>query len=244
MKVKQKTGTEMSVIAKITVDATGRARRLARRFEEEEKRSAARLVAFKTHLAHASAEPNVCEIYAYSGGYGGCNQVEDGLYNLCFITTSADTRRMGSDPEMLMRKIVAGNGRAADVLKTAEVVRPWLAVPIEGFGRGDLIPAAGMICVGDTAAFIDPFTGSGILMALESAKVASAVVAEGLTNRRDFRFIDDSYRERYEITFGSRLRLCSLLRFSAFVPAIAGAVISVLSTSSHLRRRIASSTRT
>jgi len=108
-------------------------------------------------------------------------------------------------------------------------------------GRGELVPANGLISVGDAAAFIDPFTGSGILLALESAKIAASVVADNLN--LDFERLSAAYKKRYAEVFDKRLRVCSMLRHAAFVPFWAEATIAVLGMSVRLRRRIARATR-
>lgn len=244
IKLKSKIGEETDVLANITIDATGRTRALARRFEKNtESKSPANFVAFKTHLRGARIAAGACEIYVYRGGYGGCNRVENDLYNLCFIASAADTKRLGSDAERVMREVVFTNKRAAEAMKDATVAKPWLAVPIERFGRGELVPAPGLITVGDAAAFIDPFTGSGMLLALESGKIAAAAIADGFSVGTDFQSVVEKYRHNYSATFDHRLRVCSLLRHAAFVPFLAESTISLLSLSTSLRRAVARSTR-
>ena len=244
IKLKDKSGTESSISAKLTIDATGRTRSLARRVKKPtEEKTPAKFVAFKTHLRGAHVAEGVCEIYAHHGGYGGCNRVEDNLYNLCFIASANDTKRLGSDATRVMREVVFTNKRAAEAMKNAVVAKPWLAVPIERFGRGSLVPATGLLTVGDAAAFIDPFTGSGMLLALESAKIASAAVVNNFGDAFDFHKIADEYRRNYATAFDTRLRVCSMLRHAAFIPFLAEATIALLGISTNFRRRIARATR-
>lgn len=243
IKLKDKNGLDINVSARLTIDATGRTRSLARRFDKETVKRPAEFVAFKTHLRGARVAAGACEIYAYRGGYGGCNRVENDLYNLCFIASTKDTKRLGSDAERVMREIVFTNRRAAEAMKDASVAKPWLAVPIQSFGRGTLVPAVGLITIGDAAAFIDPFTGSGMLLALESAKIAAGAVVSQFCNSTEFHALSAEYRRNYSAAFDRRLRVCSLLRHAAFIPFLAESVISVLSLSTPLRRRLARATR-
>ncbi len=244
LKLRDKTGSESEAFARVVVDATGRTRSLARRLSVESgPRQAAKFVAFKTHLTGAEIDPGVCEIYSYRGGYGGCSRVEHDLYDLCFIVSASDTKRLGSDAEVILRNIVFTNNRAAASLENAEIANPWLAVPIERYGRGDLVPAPGMITVGDAAAFIDPFTGSGILLALESSRIASEAIIAATINGNDFDRMATEYKRNYDLTFSRRLRICSILRYAASVPFLAGATISLLGLNSGLRRRVAQATR-
>lgn len=235
-------GQADEISAELVIDATGRHRVLARRIAGQ-KTPRAGLVAFKTHVTGASVPERDCEIYAFRGGYGGCVRVEDGLNNLCFIASAADAKAMGSDPDRVLREGMFTNRRAADMLGNAKVAGEWHAVPISHFGRSSLVPATGLITVGDAAAFIDPFTGSGILLALESASIASAAILEHFARDRDFSTFAAEYERRYAAAFGRRLRLCSMLRHASVFPFIAESLIAALSLSSGLRRRLARATR-
>jgi len=235
----------------VTIDATGRTRALARRVPSvvkttKSRRLRPRLLAFKAHLSDACVPRQTCEIYFYPGGYGGINCVGENLSNLCFITLAKDVRRCGSDPEKVIREVVCKNSRAAKTLALARVQTDWLGVSLEGFGRQVVVPADGMLVAGDAAAFIDPFTGSGILMALETGQLAAETIIDHLPTLRsngDFELLAKQYRVAYTRRFRTRLRVCSFLRTAAFVPRFAGAAILFSSASEQLRKRLATATR-
>jgi flavin-dependent dehydrogenase len=235
--------------APLTIDATGRARVLGRRVEKRERgfeEHRTTLVAFKAHLENTSVAAGACEIYFYQGGYGGLSTIENGLSNLCFIAAAADVRALGGDAEKAMRKIVCQNSRAAETLASATAASPWLAVSLERFGRHALQPARGLIAIGDAASFIDPFTGSGMLMALQSGELIGEIVSgrlKEINDERGLRMIADRYRAAYQQRFGARLRLCSALRRAAFVPGLASLAISLFGSSNAVRRRLTLATR-
>ncbi len=259
----ERRGVAAELRARVTVDATGRARALARRVEGAAKGNAggaqeARahadaspkrmpLVAFKAHLENAGGGVGVCEIYFYRGGYGGLSRVEKGLSNLCFIVAAGDVRARASDAERVMREIVMTNTRAAETLRGARISSPWLAVALESFGRRELVPCDGLLTVGDAASFIDPFTGSGMLMALESGELAGAAVARAFPALRaggQFEPLATDYHARYQARFAARLRVCSWLRRAAFAPGLATeAGIIALGASERVRRAVARATR-
>lgn len=268
--------------SRVTIDATGRQRTVARHAARELKaggdgdrrvvassergveirssehgegaKARASLVAFKAHLEGARGEARTCEIYFYPGGYGGLSPVEGGASNLCFIARARDVRARGSDAERVMREVLMRNRRAAHTLASARARTRWLGVSIESFGRHAPAPAAGLLAVGDAAAFIDPFTGSGMLMALESGELAAHAVARWLAESdRDaesgrlgaaFDSLARDYRAAYAERFDARLRLCSALRRAAFSPPqLAEVAVLALGASERLRRRLARATR-
>ncbi|PYJ52811.1 MAG: hypothetical protein DME82_15585 [Verrucomicrobia bacterium] len=240
---------EMSFRAPITIDATGRTRALARRLGRARNSRGpqrAPLVAFKAHLLHTRVEPGACEIYFYRGGYGGLSSIEGGLSNLCFIAAARDVRACDSDADRVMREVVCQNRRASQTLGSARVQSSWLAVSLEGFGRRPVAPGGGLIAIGDAASFIDPFTGSGMLMALESGELAASVIADRLDGIRDATQVSEletQYRSAYQRRFDSRLRLCSIIRRAAFVPGLAELAIRFFGLSKLVRRKVTRATR-
>lgn len=235
--------------ARVSIDATGRTRSLARHVDQRGatlRKHTNPWVAFKAHLEHTQAAEGACEIYFYNGGYGGLSSVEGGVSNLCFIVSANDVRQCGSDPDRVMREVVMTNARAAQTLRTAKPQTSWLSVSLESFGHRTLVPANGLLTIGDAAAFIDPFTGSGMLMALESGQIAATAIAEQLDAVRagdGFAPLAREYRAEYRRRFHSRLRLSGLLRRAAFVPHLDAFAIALFGSSVRLRRRLARATR-
>jgi len=244
-----KAGEELhQCAAALTIEATGRNRTLAReRNHDASDGKRPELVAFKAHFENARVREGACEIYFYKHGYGGLSAVENGLTNLCFIVAARDVRRYASDPETVMREVVMKNRRAAYTLRGARSHTPWLSVSLRGFGRYALAPEPGLLTIGDAASFIDPFTGSGMLMALESGKLAAEVITRHLSTplsqlADDVFHIAREYQTAYAETFQSRLRTAGLLRLAAFVPGLASAAIRMSGVSSHFRRHLARAT--
>jgi menaquinone-9 beta-reductase len=242
-------GTDTPYSAPVTIDATGRTRALSRLVGGRRNGSQphrASLVAFKAHLEGANVAPGACEIYFYRGGYGGLSTIETGFSNLCFIASARDVRACNADAERVVREIVCQNLRASQTLVTARARSSWLAVALESFGRHSVVPAPGLLSIGDAASFIDPFTGSGMLMALESGELAARVVTDCLDAIRageNFTDLETKYRAAYRQNFDQRLRACSLMRRAAFVPGFAELAIRFFAANERIRRRVTLATR-
>lgn len=226
--------------APLMLDATGRARILSRKTDSRNAKRPS-LVAFKAHLRNTGVTPGACEIYFYPGGYGGLSTVESGTSNLCFIIAAEHVRRCDSDPNRVMREFVMTNPRAAHTLESATPASEWLSASWERFGRQRPSPAPGLLAIGDSAAFIDPFTGSGMLMAFESGELAAQTILRHQNS--SFTALADDYTTSYNETFAPRLRICGLLRRAAFSPRLAELGIAICGVSERLRNRLARSTR-
>lgn len=238
-------GEAFTVDGDVTVDATGRSAivsKLAARAGKVSGRTSdkAKFIGFKVHMRNASIRRGRCEMYFFRGGYAGLSNVENGLFNLCFLVEARAVREMKSDVGEILGRVVFQNPRAKAALENAEPVGEWLAVSVTGFGRKPLSPAPGLFTVGDSAAFIDPFTGSGMLLAFESAQMLAHSIAD---DRHSFASISHSYSRRYHTAFASRLRSASLLRRAAFVPVLASSAIRLAGVNERLTELAARLTR-
>lgn len=255
VKIKSANGETKEIKADLTIDATGRANvlgKLAQKFKVQGSMSEVgktqnpkskvenRLVGFKTHLKNANLKKGVCEIYFFRGGYGGLSFVENNLANHCFLIKAEIVKEFKGDADKIVEQVIFQNRRARETMANAETVFDWLAVSVDGFGGKNLNPAKNLFAVGDAAAFIDPFTGSGMLMALESAEILAQIIGENIFAREK---IADIYRQLHKERFQKRLRVCSLLRRAAFVPNFAKLVISALNLNKTARMFLAHSTR-
>jgi len=251
VKIRTKSGDVKEVFADLIIDATGRARVLGKmisrkgsthqrkKTENRKPKTENRLIGFKAHLKNFGLEKGVCEIYFFRGGYGGLSRVENNLANFCFLIRADVAREFDSDAGRIVENIRAQNERAATTLKNAQPIHDWLAVSVDGFGRANLNPARNVFAVGDAGAFIDPFTGSGMLMAFESAEILARAIIE--TSSRQM--MAAKYKKEYARKFRRRLFVCSLMRRAAFAPVIAETLISALSFADFPRKFLAQSTR-
>ncbi|HJT67478.1 MAG TPA: NAD(P)/FAD-dependent oxidoreductase [Pyrinomonadaceae bacterium] len=237
-----KIGTEEKEIhAQLTIDATGRARILARKTNHSHQNKP-KLIAFKAHFQNTRVASGACEIYFYRGGYGGLSSIEAGTSNLCFIISAEQVKRCHSDPARVMREMVMQNPRARYTLESAQTTSEWLSASWDQFGRQSPAPAKGLLAIGDAAAFIDPFTGSGMLMALESGELAAEVIVRH-RDRLESASLATEYTNLYRKKFDSRLKICSLLRRAAFSPRLAELGVTIFGASERFRNRIARATR-
>lgn len=242
VRVRKPDGRVDEVPSALTIDATGRACVLSRladkRFRRVNERRS-RFVAFKVHLAGTRLPHGSCEIYSFRNGYAGLSFVEGGEANLCFLA-KASLIKGGSDASDIFETLKRQNVRARTTLAEASKLHDWLSVSVPVFGLGDRSVVDGLCSVGDSAAFIDPFTGSGILMAIESAELMAQTIDR---HGADQAGLGEAYYTAYRERFRSRLLVSGLIRKVAYKPMLSSAAVILLSASERLRSTLARSTR-
>jgi flavin-dependent dehydrogenase len=241
--VKRDDSERAEIAAAYFVDATGRSNALTKIMTKKRSKTAptkASLLGFKNHFTGVEMPKGVCEIYSFDGGYGGLSHVEGGAVNLCFLIKASTAKDFAGDHAALLDHIRGRNRRAAETLRNAAPIADWIAVSVDGFGIKPAPPFANLLSVGDSAAFIDPFTGSGMLMAFESAELLARCLDRHETEPRALHRV---YRVEHRKLFGKRLLVSSVLRRAAFVPSVASAVIGAVGLSSRFREFLARATR-
>ena len=236
-------GERVEIGGRLFVDASGRPGALTRLIGKdlfEARPPKPKMVAFKSHLTGMSIDRDACEIYVFAGGYGGLSPIEGDLANLCFIVRAEVAKDLAAANGGHIELIASRNKRAAVTLRDAVTIGDWLAVPIAAFGNTERPKAANLIRVGDAAAFIDPFTGSGMLMALESAELLAECTGEYGVFASD---LGEVYARAHVRKFRNRLTASAVLRRAAFMPRLAAAAITLTGASDRFRERLARATR-
>jgi flavin-dependent dehydrogenase len=140
------------------------------------------------------------------------------------------------------------NSRAASVLASSTRCSEWLSVSLERLGLQDSSPKPGLLAIGDSAAFIDPFTGSGMLMALQSGELAARLIVRFVSgndgvDRSSMAQLASAYRDEYRKSFDLRFRTSWFIRLTAYRPRLAEMTILMVGLSDRFRNWIARSTR-
>lgn len=228
--------------APIIIDASGRNSRLmVKPNERVAGRRGKRLFAMKAHLEGVEGLFDQVELYFFPGGYGGLSRIEEGLVNLCFIVNERILKRAGGRPEVVLSETIMRNSLARERLAKAKAAGSWLAAGPLRFGsrRQSL---NGIIAIGDAAGMIDPFTGTGLQIALRSGEIAAEAILDS-TRRDPSVGLIEAYRKRYQTEFSRRMAVAGLLRRAAFSPPSATLVAGVLGMAPTLAKTLLRSTR-
>lgn len=255
-----KEGARVSFEAPVIIDASGRNSRLmVDKRERIAGRRGSRLYALKAHFNGVQGIDDQVELYFFPQGYGGLSLVEDGLVNLCFIVTEQALKDAAGDPSRVVEHTLMNNRLARERLRGAEPAGKWHSAGPLTFGRRRLA-RDGVIAIGDASGMIDPFTGTGIQMALRTGEMAAEAIVKamgavrstavpedrGAGRQRQSTVLDSvlaCYARQYESEFYKRMRVAGLLRAAAFSPAAASVVASVLTRMPRLTNLVLRATR-
>lgn len=232
-----------SFAAPVVVDASGRNGVFSKQTGQQPSRDGKpRLFGCKVHLRGVTGLGERGEMFFFRDGYGGLCEIEDERTNLCFITTEATLRAAKGDRAKLLDLTLRSNKAAPARLQNIEVAGEWLGTGPLTYGRQPSLP--GVLAIGDAGAFIDPFTGSGMLLALSSGELAAEVINESFAaGVRDVATISARYEQLHRAQFGWRFKACAVWRNLAFHPRARNTLVTVLARQQWLLRLAARSTR-
>jgi flavin-dependent dehydrogenase len=229
--------------ASLVIDASGRNGVFSNQVPQAASRfEGSRVFGCKVYLHGIEDLRDLGELYFFRDGYGGLTEVEDDRVNLCFLTTEATLREAKGDRQRLLDLTLRTNPAARKRLQDAVIDGEWLGAGPIIYGRRRTLP--GVLTIGDAAAFIDPFTGSGMLLALSSGELAANVVNQAFVpGERSVEIITRRFDQLHHAQFGWRLRICAMLRALTFQPATRSALVTILSRSRSLMKLAARGTR-
>ncbi|MEO8724758.1 MAG: FAD-dependent oxidoreductase [Acidobacteriaceae bacterium] len=169
------------------------------------------LIGIKAHFETDGAlapEPS-CDLHFFPGGYIGIQPISPCAINASALVDAAKYRDM---PAVLQ---AAGLGLVARAWKP--LFPPITCPPVRFAAPLPVDPISGVLNCGDAAAFIDPFAGDGMSLALHSGVLAGAhavrILAGASISEIAARY-DRAYRRRFAHTFRSAARM----RRFAFAP--------------------------
>ena len=180
---------------------------------------------FKRHYTGTSDEGRgTIELYSFAHGYLGVNDVEGGITNICGLVHASrlqghkgrwdafvETIRAEESP---LDEMYARHAPAQDGFLSSEPV----------IFRARSAVEEGIFMIGDASGVIDPLTGNGMAMAMQSALVAAPFIAAALENG-DHNRSEDGYRTRHAELFGRRIAWSRRVAFLLSRPALLDAAL-------------------
>jgi len=200
----------------------------------------AKWIGLKAHFAE-TAPPASVDLYFFDGGYCGIQPVnlaggaEPQRINACAMVRADVASSMA---EMLaLHPALQGRASQWQPLSDPVSVGPLLF-------RKPQPEVDGMLRVGDAAAFVDPFVGDGISLALRSGALAAECLTPFFAGKGDVREAARFYAERYERQLVPVFQASSRIRRMLLLPRVLRLpILFLLENTPAITRHLVKSTR-
>jgi len=190
-------------------------------------------IGLKGHFREAAPSPTV-DLYFFDGGYCGVQPVGESAVNACAMVRSDTAHSLeevfSRQPELWQRS------RSWEPL-----FPPITTSPL--YFREPQTESNGMLLAGDAAAFIDPFAGDGISLALHSGALAAETLGSFLQGKRSLPEARQQYRELYFKQFAPAFRSAARVRTMLSAPHFVRSIFVRLAGLGPFGRAIIRSTR-
>jgi flavin-dependent dehydrogenase len=214
------------VRARVIAGAWGRWGRfdqqLARAFVRDR---AHRNFGFKRHYRAAAGGDGVIELHAFRRGYLGVNEVEGGITNVCGLVHASRLAQHKGRWDTFVEQI-------RDEAPRLETLYAGLAPAQDGFLSSEPVifrarsaVEEGIFMVGDASGVLDPLTGNGMAMAIQSAYLAAPFIEQALSDRTS---AENGYRNAHHKTFAPRIAWSRRIAFLLSRPALLDLALTAL----------------
>jgi 2-polyprenyl-6-methoxyphenol hydroxylase-like FAD-dependent oxidoreductase len=174
-----------------------------------ESKSHDRLFGFKAHFAGQTGRgpaSDAVELFFFENGYAGACPIESGRTNVCGLAKESLLREAGFDPD----RLIATVPRLAARLRPLDRVTQWrLAGPLR-FGRAHGFDSS-VLAAGDALCFVDPFTGSGVLAAMQTGVWAGKAAISAAAGS-DWLRVCERYQRQCASFYRSQLATTGIVR--------------------------------
>jgi flavin-dependent dehydrogenase len=168
-----------------------------------------RWIGLKAHFCEA-APPDSVDLYFFPGGYCGVQAVGKNAVNAAAMVQAGIARSLeevfAAHPELWRRS------------RDWEPLFPAITTSPLYFRRPET-ENNGMLLAGDAAAFIDPFAGDGISLALHTGTLAAESLADFLRDKCSLAESHRRYKATYLARFAPAFRNAARLRAVLSLPA-------------------------
>ncbi|MBI3406128.1 MAG: hypothetical protein HY046_11810 [Acidobacteria bacterium] len=205
---REKSG-EFSLEAKAVFCAAGRWNRWTRPVNGNKELCGEAAFSFKAHFDSSVAKAGALDLFFFPGGYCGISLVEGQRANVCCLAGKRLLQEEKSEREPLhllyrqpgLREALGHNAPISGVLSTGPLLF-----------RSPEPVREGMFMLGDSAAFLDPFCGDGISVAMHSGMLAARVLISALRGNGSLEHALHAYAEEYQRMFRGQFLWARRLR--------------------------------
>ena len=148
---------------------------------------------------------HIIELYSFKRGYLGVNSVEGGITNICGLVH--ETRLAGHKGrwDAFIETIRAEEPRLEELYARHEPAQEGYLSSEPVIFRARSAVEGGVFMIGDASGIIDPLTGNGMAMAIQSALLLAPRIVRLLEHPARRNEIEDDYRHAHRKMFTPRI---------------------------------------
>lgn len=170
---------------------------------------------FKRHYRTGNRQPSTIELHSFKRGYLGVNAIEGALTNICGLVHASRLAGHKGKWDAFIETIRSEHPRLEELYAQHEPAQDGYLSSEPVIFRARSAVEGGVFMIGDASGIIDPLTGNGMAMAIQSALLVAPMLLRLLETpaRRDA--IEEEYRRAHRAMFRPRIawsrRVASLL---------------------------------
>ncbi|MEO8218610.1 MAG: NAD(P)/FAD-dependent oxidoreductase [Acidobacteriota bacterium] len=185
---------------------------------------------FKRHYRRLSPESgDTITLYSYRQGYLGVSNVEGGLTNICGLVHQSRMAGMKGGWDQFVDELRNESAALRELFDSHEPAQANFLSSEPVIFRARSPVAGGIFMVGDAAGIMDPLTGNGMAMALQSALLAAPFIVRRL-GPAPARTVEEDYIRLYMDLFESRLRWSRSAAWMLSRPAVVSTAMQMFRT--------------
>ena len=210
--------------ARVVVGAWGRWGRFDQQLERSFVRDRAhRNFGFKRH--YLGAHDGTIELYSFDRGYLGVSAIENGQTNICGLVHASRLAGHKGRWDSFIDEIRRDEPRLDAMYARYEPSQDGFLSSEPVIFRAKSAVEQGIFMIGDASGVIDPLTGNGMAMAMQSAVLAELFVFHVLSGKRDY--AEKTYRWKHREFFAPRIRWSRRVAFLLSRPALLDAALAI-----------------
>jgi flavin-dependent dehydrogenase len=162
-------------------------------------------VGVKYHIRLSDFPDDLIALHNFYNGYCGLSRVEEGIVNLCYLTSRSNLKLYGNIPTM-EQAVIFKNPFLKSIFQRAEFVfdKPETINEISFETKAPV--EQHILMAGDAAGMISPLCGNGMAIAIHSAKILSEHVIRFVNDDAYSRAeLEKDYRDAWLRQFANRL---------------------------------------
>lgn len=221
-------GESRHLEAAVAVGAWGRWGRmdlqLGRAFTKDQS---TRHFGFKRHYISRDARAaSTIELHAFDRGYLGVSSVEGNVTNICGLVHDSRLSGHRGGWDAFVADLKRGSPRLHELFDTHEPAGSFLSSDPVIFTAKRPVEN-GVVLIGDSAGLIDPLTGNGMAMGIQSALIAAPFIA-ALAAAGPRAETERSYAAAYATFFSSRISWSRRVAFMLSRPRLLERAMTIL----------------